>query len=232
MADALPIASPAAATTASAATANAGAVASPKRTGIAQNFDSFLMLLTTQLKNQDPLEPLDTNEFTQQLVQFASVEQQLRSNDTLNALLASTRASSVSTAASFIGMQVSADGATAPLTNGRAEWTLNAARSATKAEIVIRNASGDVVASQTKALSGGSQTFIWDGRTATGVAPDGPYTLTAVARDASGQTVAVKTEIAGLVSAVDLSAEAPVLLVGSARVPLAQVRSIRTPTAP
>lgn len=126
------------------------------------------MLLTTQLKNQSPLEPLDTNEFTQQLVKFASVEQQLRSNDTLNALLASTKASSASTAASFIGMEVTAEGATAPLANRRAEWTLNAARSATQAQISIRDASGAVVATQTKALSAGAQTFNWDGRTTGG----------------------------------------------------------------
>src|ERR671920_1704384 len=66
---------------------------------LAKNFDTFLSLLTTQLKNQNPLEPLDTNQFTQQLVQFAGVEQQIKSNDTLNALLTSSRSSIVSTAA-------------------------------------------------------------------------------------------------------------------------------------
>ena len=203
-----------------------------KRAGIAQNFDSFLLLLTTQLKNQSPLEPLNTNEFTQQLVQFASVEQQLRSNDTLNALLASTKASSTSTAASFIGMQITADGATAPLAAGRAQWTLNAARAATQAAITIRDASGNVVATQTKALSGGPQSFAWDGRTTGGLpAPNGDYTLTVTARDASGQAVPVKTEITGAVSGVDLSGDAPVLLVGAARVPVAQVRSIQSPGA-
>lgn len=226
MADAAPVTS----TTAAAPSTTAGS--SAKRAGIAQNFDAFLLLLTTQLKNQSPLEPLDTNEFTQQLVQFASVEQQLRSNDTLNALLASTKASSVSTAASFIGMQVTADGATAPLANGRAEWTLNSARSASQAAITIRDASGNVVATQTKALSGGAQIFGWDGRTTGGLpAPNGDYTLTVTARDASGQAVSVKTEITGAVGAVDLSGDAPVLLVGSARVPMAQVRSIRSPGA-
>ena len=54
---------------------------------LAQNFDTFLTLLTTQLKNQNPLEPLDTNQFTSQLVQFAQVEQQLKSNDQLATLV-------------------------------------------------------------------------------------------------------------------------------------------------
>jgi flagellar basal-body rod modification protein FlgD len=220
------------ATSASATAAATGAGTGSKRTGIAQNFDAFLLLLTTQLRNQNPLEPLDTNEFTQQLVQFASVEQQLRSNETLNALLTSAKASSVSTAASFIGMQVTADGATTRLANGRAEWSLNAARAATQATITIRDASGGIVAAQTKALSSGAQTFAWNGRTSTGaLAPEGDYTITVAARDASGQSVSVKTEISGLVGSVDLSGDAPVLLVGSARIPLTQVRSVKTPAS-
>src|ERR671911_1713530 len=116
--------------------AAAAATKSPTK-GIAQNFDAFLLLLTTQLKNQSPLDPLDTNQFTQQLVQFASVEQQLRSNDTLTALLATAKAANTSTAASFIGRQMTADGTTTRLSNGTARWVLNAARNASQAVITI-----------------------------------------------------------------------------------------------
>src|SRR5919112_345140 len=114
-----------AAATPTATTAAAAAKKTIDRTTMAQNFDAFLLLLTTQLKNQSPLDPLDTNQFTGQLVQFASVEQQLKSNDTLNALLTSSRASTASTAASFVGMTVTADGASAQLANGKAEWMIN-----------------------------------------------------------------------------------------------------------
>src|SRR5919112_533626 len=99
--------------------ASSGSAKVSGRAAIAENFEAFLLLLTTQLKNQSPLDPLDTNQFTQQLVQFASVEQQLKSNDTLNALLTSVRASTASTAASFVGMTVTADGATTRLTTGK-----------------------------------------------------------------------------------------------------------------
>src|SRR5215213_5913920 len=106
---------------AQAALASAGGTAkATDKAAIADNFNAFLLLLTTQLKNQSPLDPLDTNQFTQQLVQFASVEQQLKSNDTLNALLTSSKASAVSTAASFVGMEVTADGTTSRLSNGKA----------------------------------------------------------------------------------------------------------------
>lgn len=215
--------------TVSTGTAAAAATSTPggrSRTAIAQNFDSFLMLLTTQLKNQSPLDPLDTNQFTQQLVQFASVEQQLRSNDTLTSLLTATRASNVSTAASFVGMDIVADGATTKLANGSAQWTLNSPRPA-MATISVTDANGSVVASTSRALSGGAETFSWDGRTTTGtLAPPGDYTISVVARDTSGTGVTVKTEILGRVDSVDLTGSEAVLLVGAARVPLTNVKSI------
>jgi flagellar basal-body rod modification protein FlgD len=217
---------------ASAAATSGTAATAGDRTTIAENFDAFLLLLTTQLKNQNPLEPLDTNQFTQQLVQFASVEQQIKSNETLNALLTSSRSSIVSTASGFVGMQVTADGATTRLADGKAEWRLNVARAAT-ATISIRDRDGNVLATDTKALTAGGQSYLWDGRTATGqTAPAGDYTITVTGRDVAGQTVSVKTEIAGRVSSVDLSGEEPVLLVGGVQVPLKNVKAITGSATP
>lgn len=199
------------------------------RAMIAENFDAFLLLLTTQLKNQSPLDPMDTNQFTQQLVQFASVEQQLKSNDTLNALLTSARGSSVSTAASFVGMQVTADGNTARLANGKAEWMINPARSA-QANVIVLDSTGSVVATSTQTLPAGSQKFTWDGKTSTGTAAlPGEYTINITARDAAGQNVSVKTEILGVVNSVDVSEGEPVLVIGANRVPLGKVRAITWP---
>jgi flagellar basal-body rod modification protein FlgD len=196
------------------------------RKTIAENFDAFLLLLTTQLKNQNPLEPLDTNQFTQQLVQFASVEQQIKSNDTLNALLTSTQSSIVSSAASFVGMEITADGATTRLSDGKAQWKLDLARAAT-ATITITNAEGSVVKTDTKSFNSGSQTYDWDGLTSTGLpAPEGDYTMTVTGRDLSGQAVTIKTEISGRVDSVDMAGEDPVLVLGGVRVPLPNVKAI------
>src|SRR6476620_1092951 len=85
--------------------------------GIANNFDQFLSLLTTQLKNQSPLDPLDTNQFTAQLVQFAGVEQQLKTNETLTSLLGLNSANTATAAVGFIGSTITADGATTRLSN-------------------------------------------------------------------------------------------------------------------
>jgi len=226
MATSITSAAAAAQTTSTSTAAKAG-----DRAMIAQNFDAFLLLLTTQLKNQSPLDPMDTNQFTQQLVQFASVEQQLKSNDTLNALLTSSRGSAVSTAASFVGMQVSADGNTARLANGKAEWMINPARNA-QANVVILDSKGSLVATSTQAVPAGEQKFVWDGRTSTGTtAPPGDYTIQISARDASGQNVSVKTEIVGRVESVDVTDSDPVLLIGANRVPLTKVRGISWPAS-
>jgi flagellar basal-body rod modification protein FlgD len=210
---------------AGAAATSTGTAVTDRKT-IAQNFDAFLLLLTTQLQNQNPLEPLDTNQFTQQLVQFASVEQQIKSNETLNAMLTSSQSSIVSTAAGFVGMQVTADGATSELKDGRAEWRLNLPRAATTT-ITITDASGNVVATETKNFSAGAQSYTWNGRTSTGqTAPAGRYTITATGRDATGQSVSVKTEVSGRVDSVDMTGDEPILLLGGVRVPLSKVKTI------
>jgi flagellar basal-body rod modification protein FlgD len=221
------VSAPAASTGSASATSSTTGV---DKDTLAGNFQTFLTLLTTQLKNQNPLDPLDTNQFTQQLVQFASVEQQLKSNATLSALLTTVKASTTSNAASFIGMQVTADGATTRLANGSARWVLNPARNASQAAITIRDKNGGVVATRTSALTAGAQTFTWDGKTSTGTtAPDGDYTITVAALDSAGQGVPVKTEISGRVDAVDMTGDTPQLVIGSIRVPLGSVKTLGLP---
>ena len=213
--------------TTSTSTASSSSSSTGSSTSIANNFNQFLQLLTTQLKNQNPLDPLDTNQFTQQLVQFSSVEQQLKTNDTLSTLLASTKAATASNVAGFIGLTVSADGATTSLADGKATWNLTPARAAKTAAITISDSGGNVVATKTTALAAGSQGFTWDGKTSTGLAaPAGDYTIKVTALDATGQAVTVKTEVTGQVSNVDMTSATPTLVVGSTRVPVTAVKSI------
>src|ERR1700682_805219 len=114
------------------ATSGAAAVSSAlDNTMIASNFTTFLQLLTTQLKNQNPLDPLDTNQFTQQLVQFAQVEQQMKSNDQLTTLVSLEKSAPSPTALAYVGATVAVDGSTAQLTNGSATWNLNVGKPAT-----------------------------------------------------------------------------------------------------
>lgn len=196
-------------------------------TSIANNFDQFLTLLTTQLRNQNPLDPLDTNQFTQQLVQFAGVEQQLKQNETLTALLGVSKATTGASAIGFVGQTVTADGAATQLKEGKAEWKLNASKGGT-GTITIKDSSGKVVYSGTKTLTAGDQTYSWDGKTSTGAnAPDGEYTITVDGTDVSGAAITVKTEITGKVDGIDFSTQVPTLLIGAIKVPLDRVKSVK-----
>ncbi len=210
--------------------ATAAKATASSRVRIAANFDQFLTLLTTQLKNQNPLDPLDTNQFTQQLVQFASVEQQLQTNDTLASLLKSTQAANATSALGFVGTEITADGATSRLTEAGAQWRLTAPR-AGQAAVTITNSAGSVVATDSVALQAGAQTYNWNGRTSTGLqAPAGDYTITVTGRDATGQGLAISTEMRGIVDSVDLTGDTPVLVIGTMRIPLGSVRSMRRPS--
>ncbi|MGO4404317.1 flagellar hook assembly protein FlgD [Bosea sp. RAF48] len=195
-------------------------------TGIANNFDQFLTLLTTQLKNQSPLDPLDTNQFTAQLVQFAGVEQQLKTNETLSSLLSLNAAGTATNAVGFIGAKITADGATTRLIDGKAEWKVNMASAGT-ANVTIKDSKGNVVQTATKTLVAGDQSYSWDGTTSIGSkAPDGEYTITIDAKNVAGESVTAKTQISGIVDGVDFTSSIPMLKIGSISVPIDKVKSV------
>ncbi|MCC6890506.1 MAG: flagellar biosynthesis protein FlgD [Hyphomicrobiales bacterium] len=214
-----------AATTAISNPANAVTSAVDRKT-IAGNFDTFLQLLTTQLKNQNPLDPLDTNQFTQQLVQFAQVEQQIRQNQQLETLISIEKSAQATTALAFVGSTVALDGQTAALVDRQATWTFNVPKPVT-ATVTIRSATGQTVYSGSFAMSPGSQSFQWDGRDANGTQwPDGNYTIAIAGKDAGGQTVAVPSEIEGVVDSVDLTKTPPELKVSGQSFTLDKVKRV------
>src|SRR5689334_24529015 len=92
---------------------------------IAGNFQTFLKLLTTQLQNQNPLDPLDTNQFTQQLVQFASVEQQINMNAQLTSLVTLQKANQINSSMSFLGATATVDGSSTKVANGKGSWSFS-----------------------------------------------------------------------------------------------------------
>ena len=157
-------------------------------------------MLTTQLQNQNPLDPLDTNQFTQQLVQFASVEQQLKTNDELNTLVTLQQTAQATQALEFVGKTAVVSGNTTALSNSKATWELNVP-SASTVNISIANSSGQTVfAGSSSANAGDNQPFNWDGIGTDGKQlPDGLYTLTATAADSTGNQVAITTQVGGTV---------------------------------
>jgi flagellar basal-body rod modification protein FlgD len=209
--------------------AAAGAVGSSASQQLAGNFDTFLQLLTTQLQNQNPLDPLDTNQFTQQLVEFAGVEQQINMNTNLQTLISMQQTSEATSALQLVGSTVTVGGQTATLSNASgssAIWNLTAASPAT-ANLTITNSSGQTAFTGTMALNAGSQSFSWNGTGNNGQTwPDGTYTLTVTATGANGQAVTVSSQVQGVVSAVNTNANPPTLTVGGQTVQISQITSI------
>lgn len=210
--------------TSSSSASSANALASQQ---IAGNFQSFLQLLTTQLQNQNPLDPLDTNQFTQQLVEFAGVQQQLNTNDSLATLVSLQQATQSTEALSYVGKTVTVSGNTATMANSEAVWALSVP-SASNVDVSIASSTGQTVFTGTYNVSAGNnQPFEWNGMGSDGTQyPDGNYTLTATAKDSNGNTVGVTTSVGGVVSSVDLTQSPPMLTIGGQTYTLSQIQSI------
>jgi flagellar basal-body rod modification protein FlgD len=194
---------------------------------IAGNFQSFLTLLTTQLQNQNPLDPLDTNQFTQQLVEFAGVQQQLNTNDSLATLVSLQQTAQSTQALGFVGKTAVVNGSTAALSSSTATWELSVP-SASDVTVNITSSTGQTVFSGTYTVAAGNnQPFTWNGQGNDGTQwPDGNYTMTATAKDSSNNTVAVTTQIQGVVTSVDLTQSPPLLTIGGKTYTVSQVQSI------
>jgi flagellar basal-body rod modification protein FlgD len=197
----------------SSSSSSSSSTSSTATTGIADNFQTFLTLLTTQLQNQNPLDPLDTNQFTQQLVQFAGVEQQLKSNDQLKSLIEIEKSAQATQALVYVGNTVAVDGSKAQFDTS-ATWNFQAEKD-TSATITITSSTGQTAFTGSYALTQGNSSFVWDGKGNDGVQwPAGTYTMTATGKDSSGNNVAISTEVQGIVDSVDLTASPPLLSIG------------------
>jgi flagellar basal-body rod modification protein FlgD len=194
---------------------------------IAGNFNEFLQLLTTQLQNQDPLDPMDTSQFTEQLVEFASVEQQINENTNLQTLITLQQTSEATQAMNLIGSTVTVGSSSATLTSGgSASWNLNSPSPAT-GNVTITNSSGQTVFTGTTSLNTGNNTYTWNGVGTNGVTwPAGTYTLSVTATGATGSAVTVTPQSSGTVTAVNVSQNPPTITVGGQSYPISSIQSI------
>ena len=212
---------PAAAATQAAGTAGAQQIAG--------NFNEFLQLLTTQLQNQDPLDPLDTNQFTQQLVEFASVQQQVDMNSNMQTLISLQQTTAATQALQLVGSNVTLNGNSANLSNATgspASWNLQASAGGTAA-ITITNSAGQTAFTGTTTLNAGTQTYTWNGQGNNGITwPDGSYTIAVTGTGASGQSITVTSQVSGTVSAVNMSSTPPTLTVNGQNYPISSIQSV------
>lgn len=194
---------------------------------IANNFDTFLTLLTTQLQNQSPLDPMDTNQFTQQLVEFASVEQAVKQNENLENLAKLSAANAITGAVSYIGKQVSAEGTISQLQNGTANWSYSLDGAATQATFFVKDSSGEEVFTKTITNPDTDGVFTWDGVKTDGTtALDGDFTISVSAQGEGGTAVAANTNFTGIVTQVDMEGGTPILKVGDRDVKIEEIVKI------
>jgi flagellar basal-body rod modification protein FlgD len=196
---------------------------------LSSDYNTFLQLLTTQLKNQDPLSPMDTNTFTQQLVAMNGVQQQLQTNSLLQTLV--NQSSGSGPAVNLIGKQVQANSPTVSF-NGSADWTYDLGGNAASATMAVTNSAGQVVWSQQAPdLSSGQHAFVWNGQTLTGgQVTSGTYTLKITANDSNLQAMSPQVFVQGVVTGVSSGPSGTLLNLGPTTVNYTTVTQVQNAT--
>jgi flagellar basal-body rod modification protein FlgD len=216
-------------TTTAAATTKTGNANTPAaaQKGLNADYDQFLKLLTTQLANQDPTEPLDTNQITQQIAQLSQVQQAINTNTKLDKLISVFNAAQGSNAVSYIGKQVDVSGNQLEVKAGNGAIVYNLPDGAASANVVIRDNTGKTVFSGPGTFDKGRNQVLWNALNSDGSkVPDGVYTFTVDAKDSKGAKADVTTYTTGTVTAVETQNGTNKLALGRISVPLESVQSI------
>ena len=197
---------------------------------LTENFDNFLLLLTKQLQHQDPLSPLDTNEFTAQLVQFTGVEQAINTNDKLDQLIGFNANNQAISALAFLNKTVEVDSDEVWLADGESQILYELPRNAEEMTITILDESGKPVRVESGSRTMGEHSFVWDGTDNSGVVlPDGLYSVQVTAVDSKGESVEVATGTVGKVEGVEMrNGQLMLSIGGSLEVPASAVLGVRS----
>jgi flagellar basal-body rod modification protein FlgD len=195
-------------------TGNAGA-------RIAADFNTFLTLLTAQLQNQDPLDPLDTDKFVSQLVQFSSVEQSIQTNQNLEALIALQSSAETSNALALLGERVVFTGDRAIAEGGEAQWRYQVPDGASAVALTVIDSEGRIVAQAQGSTSAGEHAYGFTGGTDGAV-----YRLGVAAVDRNGASLVATTRSIADVTSVSTLAGAPRLATALGDIALADVSRV------
>lgn len=209
--------------------ASAGAASLPAADSLgslSSNFNNFLSMLMTQLKNQDPTSPMDTNQFTSELVQFSSVEQQINTNTSLTQLIQLTQGGEVMQASAMTGKQVTASSDHVPLQNGKGTIQFSTT-TAQPVDIAIVDANGAKLSDAMLMSSAGTNTWTWNGTDGTGrKVPDGSYKFAVVGANADGTTTALAASVIGKATGVQNQSNGIQLQLGALSVDFSKVQSV------
>ena len=192
------------------------------------NYNTFLTLLTAQLKNQDPLAPLDATQFVSQLSQLASVEQAITGNQKLDKIIDALGASTTLSDVGLIGRPVEVAGSNAELTNGTTHLSYNLAAEATQAVVTIRDQSGNIVNVQPVDTQAGDHKIVWNGQDSHGdQLDDGIYNFQFSAVDAKGTPITAQGYVTATVTRVETSSTGSTLVLSNGdKVAASAVRAV------
>ncbi|MCA3273737.1 MAG: hypothetical protein ING26_06085 [Roseomonas sp.] len=213
---------------ASIATLSANAATSTAQSSkFAGDFNTFLTLLTTQIKNQSPTDPLDTNQMTSQLVQFASVEQQISMNQNLQRMLALEQASQLTASAPLIGRNVEVEAEQISLQGGVGTLKLPAAGASQTALVTIRGSGNRIIRQETVQLGNAPKTWSWNGKDSENVSqPDGAYKVSVTGTGGGGKTEALPFTTIGTVTGAERVGGDVKLLLGQLQANFDKLRSV------
>ncbi|KAF0118052.1 MAG: flagellar basal-body rod modification protein FlgD [Rhodospirillaceae bacterium] len=218
---------PLAATGATASTSADASKAGASRNKLAKDLDTFLTLLTTQLKYQDPLSPMDSTQFTNQLVQFANVEQQIQVNTNLETMIGLQSGNQAALAIGYLGTTVEAEGGSFPLQDGVASFGYNVPQELASSSIVIRDSSGAVVYTAQGETKVGQKEFTWKGTDNFGFPlDDGTYEVSVTGRTADGAENQLVTTVTGTVTGIETRDNQVYLSLGGVDVALANIKGV------
>lgn len=200
--------------------------AAQSKNGVGADFNMFLKMLTVQMQNQDPLDPMDTSEYTKQLVQFSQVEQSMQQTGVLKDILSRVSGQDMAQASAFIGREARFDTNVSGLgASGTASWTIAPARTAGSMTVSVTDAAGKVVHQST--VDPSTSRFSWDGKLADGTrAPEGAYKLAVTAKDSAGAAVNVGINGVGIVKDVITDGTNVTLGIGGARMALSELVAV------
>jgi flagellar basal-body rod modification protein FlgD len=194
---------------------------------INDTFDMFLKLLTTQLKNQDPLEPTDNTEFVNQLTQFTQTEAGLNTNKKLDSLIALQSNTQLTSALDYVGKEVKADSIVLSLGDSGADAIYGLTANAAKTEIKILNSEGKTVRTLQGQTSAGQHEIHWDGKDDNGnQMENGIYAFSVVAKDSDEKVIQTAQGIQGTVTGVQMSNGNVILNIGEIEAPLNSVQAV------
>jgi flagellar basal-body rod modification protein FlgD len=198
------------------------------RQSLATDFDNFLTMLTTQLQNQDPLSPMDSTEFTNQLVQFSQLEQQINQSGKLDDLIAMQQSAETAAALGYLGNEVEMISSIALLDGGEARFAYSLPSQAASTTVTIFDEDGNIVRTMAGETEAGRHDVTWDGTNDQGVQlADGAYSILVSANDENDDPLTDITVLSrGTAEEVVTESGLTYLRVGNVYVPLDRIVSV------